>query len=130
MSAKTSYEITTSTQITKKPGHLCAVTGVTNGSSNAVVTVYDTDAAASIATTNKLAEFTVVGANHFGGRTFVEPLRFMDGLYVALSGTGASAFTVAAFAPPGAKRLAIAKSSPSSSRRAGIGSAAGSPWSS
>ena len=90
MIARSSYELTSSAQITKRGGVLTRVSIKTDGTNNAVVILYDVDASGDIAVTNKLEEITVIGANHYGGFDWSHPVRFHTGLYVAISGTGAS----------------------------------------
>ena len=88
--SRSSYELTATKQVKVGPGWLCGLTVITNGAADAVGIVYDVAVAANAAATNKLTEITVVAANNYGGRTWVEPVYFADGLYVTISGAGAS----------------------------------------
>ena len=92
MAAKTTYELVADKQVKVGPGVVCAVTVVTDGSNDARCILYDAAAVGDIAVTNKITEITVKGANHYGGRTWVEPVRFTEGLYADVNGTGASYF--------------------------------------
>ena len=85
------YELITSTQISTKPGAVVSIEVLTDGSNDATGILYDVDAVGDIAATNKLQEIVVKSGMIFGGRTWEIPRRFGVGLYLALSGTGASA---------------------------------------
>jgi hypothetical protein len=88
--SKSSYKLTADTQITKGSGILCSVTINTDGTNNATVKLYDVSAAADVANTNMLYEWVVSGANYSGGRDWVHPVYFAKGLYLDITGTGAS----------------------------------------
>jgi hypothetical protein len=92
MAAKSTHELTAAKQIKIGPGVVCALTVVTNGAADASVALYDVAAAGNIAAGNKLTEITIVAANNYGGRTWVEPVIFSAGLYATVSGAGASYF--------------------------------------
>jgi hypothetical protein len=92
MSAKSTHELVASTQISTKAGVVCALTVVTSGAADATVILYDCAAAADLAVTNKITEITVVSTSNYGGRTWVEPVLFTEGLYAVVSGVGASYF--------------------------------------
>jgi hypothetical protein len=92
MAARSTHELTADTQISTKAGAVCALTVVTNGSADARVILYDAAAVGDILVTNKIAEITVVALSHYGGRTWVEPVRFTEGLYADVDGAGASFF--------------------------------------
>ena len=90
---RTSYKLTSSTQIRKGSGILTRVSVRTDGSHNATIKLYDTDASGSAADANMIDEITVLAANYYGGYSWSNPVGFADGLYIAVSGTGA-AFSV------------------------------------
>lgn len=88
--SRSSYELTSDTQVIKKKGFLCSVLVLTDGTNDATVAVYDVNAAGDIDPANKLFEWKVTGANNAGGRNWTCPVKFEKGLYVTLTGTGAS----------------------------------------
>ena len=88
--ARSSYELTTSTQIRTKPGALTACQVITDGTNAATVMGYDTNTAAGAAVGNKIFELVVAGANRYGGFTKPYPVKFGSGLYVTVSGDNAS----------------------------------------
>lgn len=88
--SKSTYELTSDTQITTKPGVLCSCLILTDGTNDATVIIYDVDDVADIDPTNKLFEWTVTGANNSGGRNWTSPVSFVSGLYMDITGTGAS----------------------------------------
>lgn len=65
---------------------------ITDGTNNATVIGYNKPTSSDIAAANKVFEFTVVGANHYGGGAVGgrDGVRCDEGLYVTVSGTGAS----------------------------------------
>jgi len=68
----------------------CYVAGLhimTDGTNDAVVMMYDS---ATTTTTHKIIEFTVVGADNYGGKVWRWPVKVEHGIYVTVSGTGAS----------------------------------------
>ena len=89
---KTSYEITSSTQLMTKGGILGGVLVITSGvdDEDAAIIAYDVASAGDAAAGNKLYETTVAGEDHYGGVIFPFNVEFRNGLYVAISGTGAS----------------------------------------
>jgi hypothetical protein len=84
------YEKTADAQILTKGGSLCSVTIMTDGSNNARLILYDAGAVGDIAVSNKLMEITVTGTTFYGGRIWADPVKFTEGIYAVLSGTGAS----------------------------------------
>lgn len=66
---------------------LASVLVITDGTNAATVIIYDSLTAEN----KKVAEFTVAGATGYGGRNWVFPVGMDTGLYLAISGTGASA---------------------------------------
>lgn len=90
MAAKTTHELIIDKQIKIGSGVVCALTVITNGADDARVMLYDVEAAGDVAPGNKITEITVKGTNHFGGRTWVEPVLFTAGLYADINGTDAS----------------------------------------
>jgi hypothetical protein len=89
--SKSSYEIVSDTQITTKGGYLTGIAVMTDGTNDATAILYDINSSGDAAAGNKLAEVKVIGANNYGGRNFSSPVRFAKGLYLDLTGTGASA---------------------------------------
>lgn len=69
------------------PGWFCGAEIITNAASDAAITVYDN---ASAASGTVLFQGTVAAAANFGGVTFPIPIRSVNGIYVDVSGTGAS----------------------------------------
>ena len=76
---------------TKVTGTTClikAVKVVTNGTDDEKIIVYDgTDATGTV-----IDETTATGSDHWGGRTWPDGGIINTGIYIALSGTGASYF--------------------------------------
>lgn len=69
----------------------CAMTGlqvVTDGTNAGKVVIQDGVTAAGTVK----CEMTVVGANHYGGRNWVAPIKFSTGIYVTGTGSGATYF--------------------------------------
>lgn len=66
---------------------LCSVLVITDGTNAATVIVYDNTAASG----KVVAEFVVAGATGYGGRNWIFPVAMDNGIYLAISGTGASA---------------------------------------
>ncbi len=83
------YEKTADAQILTKGGSLCSVTIMTDGSNNARLILYDS-AASTTDITKKLMEITVTGASFYGGRIWADPVKFTEGIYADVNGTGAS----------------------------------------
>lgn len=70
-------------------GYLSGILIITNGSNDASVVVYDNTSASG----TKLFQGTVSAASNFGGATWEIPIRFQTGLYIDVTGTGASYIT-------------------------------------
>ncbi len=86
MGASSSGRLTASTIVFEKNGDFDGVEVITDGTNNATITVYDgTDAGGK-----ELFYGVVKGSSNFGGFTPVRPITCADGLYVVVSGTGAS----------------------------------------
>lgn len=85
-----SYEKIADAQIVPNSGAVCSILIMTDGTNDAKVILYDVSAAGDIAVTNKISEITVVGADNYGGRAWPYPVRFSNGLYADVTGTGAS----------------------------------------
>jgi len=79
-------ELTADTHITTGRGMLAGVLVITDGTNPATCIIYDNTSAAG----KKLWEGVVPGASQYGGRNWTAPVRFETGLYVDLTGTGAS----------------------------------------
>jgi hypothetical protein len=92
MSAKSTHELVAAKQIKVGSGVVCALTVVTSGAADATVMLYDAAEVGDILVTNKITEITIVSTNNYGGRTWVEPVVFTEGLYASISGVGASYF--------------------------------------
>ena len=90
MAVRTTYELTSDKLVKASVGYLHGITIITDGTNNATVSLYDVNSAGDIDTTNKITEITVVGSNMYGGRNWPMPLRFNNGLYADVTGTGAS----------------------------------------
>jgi len=88
--ARSTHELTTSTQVKVGYGLLTSIQIATDGTNDATVIAYDVAASGSAAAGNKIFEFTVAGAHNYGGRDWSVPVRFTNGLYITVSGTGAS----------------------------------------
>jgi len=70
---------------------VCWITGVqvvTDGVNDAKIIVYD----ATEASGKVITEITVTGAYHYGGQVWTFPEVCRNGIYVAVTGTGASYF--------------------------------------
>jgi hypothetical protein len=80
-------ELVADTVIVSRPGALCAILVITDGTNAATAIIYDNVAASG----KKIGEWTVPGASQYGGRNWVIPVQFEIGLYLDLTGTGASA---------------------------------------
>lgn len=78
---------TSSAAIATTGGTLSGVLVTTDGTNAATITVYDH---ASSASGTILFTCTVVGGAYFGGATWEKPIRYSNGIYAAISGTGAS----------------------------------------
>ena len=85
--AKSSGEQTADAAIMAAPGYITAVYIITDGSTNAKVILYDN---ASAASGTVMLEMTVVASDNYGGRSWVFPAEFFNGIYVDVSGSGAS----------------------------------------
>ena len=67
----------------------CAMTGlqlVTDGTNDGKVVIQDGVTASGTVK----CEMTVVGANHYGGRNWVAPIKFSTGIYVTGTGQNSS----------------------------------------
>ena len=67
----------------------CYITGImiiTNGTNDARVILYDN----TVASGTVRWEQTVVGGDHYGGKSWTFPKRFENGIYADVNGTGAS----------------------------------------
>jgi len=84
------HEVTGSACVVDRNCRLWSCLVITNGSANAVITIHDNNSAVGNDATNKLAEFTVVSSNQYGGRNWIKPVGVEVGIYVTISGTGAS----------------------------------------
>ena len=85
-------EFTASGTVSAGPTTLYYVQVITNGTNDAVVIGYNKPSVTDIAAGNKVCEFTVVGANNYGGGRVggTKGIRCDAGLYFTVSGTGAS----------------------------------------
>jgi hypothetical protein len=92
--ARPSYELAAGTHlVTTKPGALTFVS-IVGAAADVTVSCYDVNAAADIATTNKIAAFKidVSAAGMQGGMSFGIPLSFAEGLVVVVAGAGGLAY--------------------------------------
>jgi hypothetical protein len=85
--AVTSGEKTADAAITATGGYITGITVITDGTNDAKAIIYDN---ASAASGTVIEEITIMGSANFGGRNFVYPVQFTNGLYLDISGTGAS----------------------------------------
>jgi hypothetical protein len=88
--AFTSYEKVADATIHTGACLLVSVLVITDGTNAATVFLYDKPSVTGIDPANKLAEFTVAGAAGYGGRNWVFPIACSSGIYVDVTGTGAS----------------------------------------
>ncbi len=84
--SKTSGELTADGQVFTGPGRLASVLIITDGTNDATVFLYDNTSAAG----TKLWEGKVKGADNYGGRNWVFPVLFTNGVYLDIEGTDAS----------------------------------------
>ena len=91
MAAKSTHELLVDTQIKVGPGVVCAITVITDGTNDAQIILYDVASSSDVGPTNKITEIQVNGTNHYGGRTWVEPVMFQAGLYADITNSGAGA---------------------------------------
>lgn len=82
-----SGELTSSAIVKTGPCFCSAVLVITDGSNAATVILYDNTSAAG----KKVWEGVIAGATGYGGRNWTFPVRCRNGIYCAISGTGASA---------------------------------------
>lgn len=90
LTLRASYELTTNTQLSTKSTLFGGVLVITDGTNNAVVNLYDVAAAGDAAASTKVWEQTVLGSDQYGGGLFPNVIRCHNGLYITISGTGAS----------------------------------------
>lgn len=85
-------EITASGTVSAGPTTVRWIEVITDGTNDAVVIGYNKPSVTDIAAANKVFEFTVIGANNYGGGAIGgrRGKRCSEGLYVTVSGTGAS----------------------------------------
>ncbi len=85
-------EYTASGTVSGGPVTVKYVEVITDGTNDAVVIGYNKPSVTDIAAGNKVFEFTVTGANNYGGGAVGgrNGTRCDEGLYVTVSGTGAS----------------------------------------
>ena len=85
-------EYTSSGIVSAGPVTIKYVEVITDGSNDAVVIGYNKPSVTDIGAANKVFEFTVVAANNYGGGAVGgrNGTRCDAGLYVTVSGTGAS----------------------------------------
>lgn len=86
-SAESTGEKTESALIKTGFGVLTSILVITDGTNAATAMLWDNTAGSG----KKLGEWTVPGASQYGGRNWIFPPKFGVGLYLTLSGTGASA---------------------------------------
>jgi hypothetical protein len=92
--SKPSYELATGTHLITKRGGSLTFIAVVGAAADVTVSCYDTDVAANVASTNKIAaiklDVDVVGMH--GNITFPFPVSFQDGLVVVVEGAGGLAY--------------------------------------
>ena len=84
--AISSGEQTSSTAVLTGSGCITGIKVITDGTNDATLIVYDNTAASGTV----VDETKVNGANHYGGRNVIFPIKVDNGIYAAISGTGAS----------------------------------------
>lgn len=85
--AESTGELTESQLIKNGFGVLTSILIITDGTNAATAMLFDNTAGSG----KKLGEWTVPGASQYGGRNWIFAPKFGVGLYLTLSGTGASA---------------------------------------
>jgi hypothetical protein len=86
--SETSGEVAASGSIYSKACYLTSFYVLTDGTNAATAILYNYQVASGA--TTKVAEFTVPGASRQDGRPWIFPVPCENGLYLDLSGTGAS----------------------------------------
>lgn len=86
--AITSGEQTSDQLILTGPGAITAIKVVTDGTNDATLILYDNTSAAGTV----VDETKVNGANHYGGRNIIFPIKVNTGIYANIEGTDASYF--------------------------------------
>ena len=84
---RTSYEQTADAVVCGKVCKLTSVGVITDGTNDAKIVIYDN---ATEASGRVIWEMTVIGAGNFGGRYWEPALQVKNGIFVDVSGTGAS----------------------------------------
>ena len=84
---KSTGTLTSSTSVATVAGQLTGVLVLTDGTNAATITLYDNKSTSS---GTVLFTATVPGTAYFGGATWEIPVRFTNGVYATISGTGAS----------------------------------------
>ena len=84
--SETSGEKTADVAVTSSTAYITAVQVITDGTNDAKLIVYDNTAASGTVVT----EISVVGADNYGGRVWVRPVKCSNGIYGDITGTGAS----------------------------------------
>ncbi len=89
LASETTGKLTTDQVVKTSHGRLAGVNIVTNGAVNTKVVLYDnaTEAAGTV-----VYEGEVVAANLYGGRNWVLPIIFSNGLYLDITTTGGGCF--------------------------------------
>jgi hypothetical protein len=82
-----SGEKTSDTTILTGAGWITGIQLITDGTNDATALLYDNTASSG----KKVYEGKVVGANNYGGRNWVFPIKVSIGIRLDISGTGASA---------------------------------------
>ena len=85
--AVSSGEQTADAAIYADAAWLTGIWVITDGTNDAKVIVYDN---ASAASGTVIGEITITGSGNFGGRDFPFPVKMYNGIYVDVTGTGAS----------------------------------------
>jgi hypothetical protein len=81
-----SGEQTSDAAVYSSRGAITGVHVITDGTNNAKVVIYDNTAGSGTV----VCEITVTGTDHYGGRLFTFPVKVDTGIYVDVTGTGAS----------------------------------------
>lgn len=87
---KTSYEKTADAQLRVGATKFWGIQVITDSTNDATAIVYDVASSGDAAAGNKVGEYKVAGADEYGGVIFPQAVDCVAGLYVDITGTGAS----------------------------------------
>ena len=87
MSLTSSGEVTSSSAVVAQKCLFGGILILTDGTNDATIIAYDN---ASAASGDKIWEAKITGVDNYGGGILPHPIRCTNGIYVTVSGTGAS----------------------------------------